>query len=200
MMVKVCGITNSDDALAAVEAGASALGFNFYPGSPRYLTIDAAGALCAEIPEGVLKVGVFVGEAAQKISSVAREVGLEVAQIHGNDAPDFPEAVRIWQAFRVDRPALAGDVRSWPAEAFLIDTPSDSLYGGTGRAFEWSRVSGLPGKIILAGGLDEENIAEAVRAARPWGVDACSRIESRPGRKDHEKMRRFIRAAIGQTI
>jgi phosphoribosylanthranilate isomerase len=180
MMIKICGITRREDALAAVEAGASALGFIFYPKSPRYVTPSEAAAL-GEGFEDVMKVGVFVDESPAAIEAVMRAAKLDVAQIYGGG---IPENTRVWRAFR---PADA--VRTDGAEAILLDGPAN------GVSFDWT-VARDPGhKVIVAGGLDASNVAEAIRIAEPWGVDASSKLESAPGIKDHHKVRSFIRAA-----
>jgi len=191
MMVKICGITQEEDALAAIEGGAAALGFNFYRKSPRYLAPDAAARIFESLPPAVWKVGVFVNENG---AGVARRIGLDVVQIHGEPGA-LPAGTRVWRALRVDDTFRVGDLECLDAEAFLLDTPSETLHGGTGRTFDWSRAAGATRKVILAGGLDAVNVGDAIRAARPWGVDACSRIESAPGRKDHKKMLEFLRAA-----
>ncbi len=195
MIVKICGITNPEDLKVAVEAGANAVGFNFFPRSPRYVTPERAAALARQVPAEVLKVGVFVNEPAERIQAVAAEAGLDVAQLHGDCG--VPAGLRIWRAVAVgpdfDPAALAGS----EAEAFLLDAPAGDLYGGTGRTFDWGRAEGLGVKFVLAGGLGPDNVAEAVRRLRPWGVDACSRLEAAPGRKDPEKVRAFVRTALG---
>lgn len=194
MMVKICGITNRDDALAAVEAGASAIGFNFYHESPRYISPTGAAMIAEKIPADVWKVGVFVDETAETVAKIALRVGLDVAQLHG-----IAEArgIRIWHACKAGDPdGLALFSTDKTIEAFLMDAPSDRLHGGTGTTFDWSLARGLPYKIIIAGGLDAENVAQAIHAAQPWGVDACSRLEKSPGLKDHFKMRKFIIAAL----
>ncbi len=195
MMVKICGITNRDDALAAAGCGASALGFNFYPGSPRYLTLEAAKQVLESVPGNILKIGVFVNEAPDRISALARELLLDIVQLHGN-APRFPEGLRIWRALRVTPDFDLSVLDAIPAEACLLDTPADGFEGGTGRTFDWTLARGAHRPVILAGGLDETNVRRAIETARPWGVDACSRLESSPGRKDHRKMARFIQAAL----
>jgi phosphoribosylanthranilate isomerase len=190
MMVKICGITAREDAVAAVEAGAAALGFNFYPQSPRYISPERAAEIGAGL--AVLKVGIFVNASAGAVSSTMRTAGLDVAQVYG-DAP-YP-GVRTWRACRVrtsDFSLPAGD----PAEAFLLDGFSPDVYGGAGISFPWAIARELPAKIVLAGGLDAANVRQAIEQACPWGVDACSRIEKSPGRKDHEKMSRFIKVAL----
>jgi phosphoribosylanthranilate isomerase len=191
MIIKVCGITSREDAEAAAEAGANALGFNFWPGSPRYLSPEAAGPVVEAT--SVLKVGVFVDETADRIEAMMRDYKLDVAQVHG--PLDRPLAVRHWRAFSAATADLKAMLEGLDAEAALIDTPSQTQRGGTGRIFDWSLAAGLPGRIILAGGLGPDNVAEAIRQARPWGVDACSRLESQPGRKDHEKVRGYVEAA-----
>lgn len=194
MIVKVCGITNREDARAAVEAGAGALGFNFYPKSPRYITPAAAAAISAAVPAGVLKVGVFVNEPLAP--EIVAEANLDIAQLHGDEgAADVPAGLRVWKAIRVNEQFRIEDVESFPAEAFLLDTPTE-LFGGSGHTFDWSRARGASRPILLAGGLDAENVGTAIRIAQPWGVDACSRLESSPGKKDHSRMARFIAAAL----
>ena len=181
MMIKVCGITRREDAEAAVEAGASALGFIFYAKSPRYVTPSTAAAL-GEGLKNILKVGVFVDESPAAIESVMRSARLDVAQIYGKT---YPEKVkRVWKAFRP-----ADGVVADGAEAILLDGPANGI------SFDWSSAIDPDHKIIVAGGLDASNVAEAIRIAEPWGVDASSRLESAPGIKDHQKVRRFIEAA-----
>ncbi|MGA3027582.1 MAG: phosphoribosylanthranilate isomerase [Bryobacteraceae bacterium] len=196
MMVKICGITRAEDALAAVEAGASALGFNFYAASPRYLTPAAAAAIAEQLPARAVKVGVFVNEAPASVAAIARAVKLDVVQLHGGEAP---AGFRYWRACRVSADAVLDLESAAGAEAILLDTAVPGLHGGTGHSFAWqlARIEGW--RVIVAGGLDAGNVREAIRAARPWGVDACSRIESAPGRKDHRKMTDFIHAALAET-
>jgi phosphoribosylanthranilate isomerase len=193
MMVKICGITNREDALAAIEGGASALGFNFYSKSPRYIDPNRAAELIAGLPAGIWRVGVFVKESPERITAIAGQVGLDIAQLVGNGmgAP----SLRIWRTAYVDEKFRLADFENDPAEAILLDAPSGQAYGGTGQSFDWSRAAGSTRRIILAGGLDAGNVRQAIAAAQPWGVDVCSRIESSPGRKDHVKMAQFLREA-----
>lgn len=201
MMVKICGITNVEDAQAAVEAGAGAIGFNFFPKSPRYLTPEQAASIAGQLPPEVLKVGVFVDEPPETVLRIVIEARLDVAQLHGDEPPgEWPENLRIWKALRANPDEIAGAMELWRAEAFLLDTPATGGFGGTGRSFDWRLAAGLPGRIILAGGLDASNVAEAIRAAAPWGVDASSRLECAPGRKDHDKVRQFVRAALSESL
>jgi phosphoribosylanthranilate isomerase len=191
MMVKICGITNGEDLRAAVAAGAGAVGFNFYPKSPRYVSEQQARALVAETPAGVLKVGVFVREAPVEM---ARRIGLDVLQVHGEVGQ--VAGARIWRAVSVGEDFAPEQVAGIEAEALLVDAPAGEAFGGTGKTFDWRRVRGLGRRIVIAGGLDWTNVGEAIAVAQPWGVDACSRIERAPGKKDHEKMARFIAAAL----
>jgi phosphoribosylanthranilate isomerase len=188
MILKVCGITNQEDADVAVEAGANAIGFNFYPKSPRHITRDQARAI--RTPDGVLRVGVFVNERREDVESA----DVDVAQLHGDAPVDYP-AVKCWRAFRVEPGFDLAGQDDGIADALVLDGPAGHLYGGAGKTFDWSIAAGLDRKIIVAGGLDASNVARAVEIARPWGVDACSRIERAPGKKDHQKMKDFVRAA-----
>ena len=194
MIIKVCGITNRQDACESVAAGADALGFNFWPKSPRFVAEETARRLAGECPPHVLKVAVFVDETADRIEALMQRIGLDVAQVHG--PLDRPLAVRHWLACAAGAPPPDDAT----AEAFVVDTPSVEQRGGTGRAFDWSLAKGLPGRIVLAGGLAADNVADAIRAARPWGVDACSRLEQAPGRKDPAKVRAFIEAARKEIL
>ena len=189
MMVKVCGITRREDAVAAAEAGASALGFIFYPQSPRCVTPAQAAELGEGLP--VWKVGVFVDETPAAIETAIRAARLDIVQIYGDASPS---GARVWRAFRVGNSfdhSLAHGV-----EAVLLDGANN------GSSFDWSLARNAAEKVIVAGGLDASNVAEAIRTAQPWGVDASSRLETAPGIKDHEKVRAFVEAARkagGQT-
>lgn len=198
MLVKICGITNYDDAMAAVDAGANALGFNFYPPSPRYVKPDIARAIADQLPPEVLRVGVFVRESANFIERVSADAGIAVAQVyHGQ----LPASMRTWRARNVDASFDRRELDDPQPEAFLLDAPApEGVHGGTGHTFDWSRVPEIARRIVLAGGLDASNVERAIAIARPWGVDACSRLESSPGRKDHQKMRMFVKAATRVTV
>jgi phosphoribosylanthranilate isomerase len=189
MMVKICGITNRGDALAAVEAGASAIGFNFYRESPRYISHTGAAMIGEKIPASVWKVGVFVNESPETIAQIVLDAGLDVAQLHGNSKM---RGMRVWQAVSVADPMAFTEA----AEAVLIDSPVYGIFGGSGKTWDWTQAPHLKHKVIIAGGLDGDNVRLAIEQAQPWGVDACSRIEKSPGLKDHDKMRRFIQAAL----
>lgn len=183
MMVKICGITRREDALLAVEAGASALGFIFYPKSPRYVTPSAAAILGTGLD--AWKVGVFVDESPAAIEAVMRAAKLDVAQVYGDAVP---ANTRVWRAIRHGSEPRAS-ASAWNAEAILFDGPANGI------SFDWNLARDQEQKIIVAGGLDALNVAEAIRIAKPWGVDASSKLESAPGIKDHEKVRAFIKAA-----
>lgn len=191
MMVKICGITNREDAVAAAEAGASAIGFNFYRQSPRYISPTGAAMIGEKLPANVWKVGVFVNETPETIARIVLDAGLDVAQLHGSSEA---LGVRIWQAISAEEPE--GIPLGPEVEAVLIDSPADGISGGSGKTWDWRRAPHLEKKIIIAGGLDADNVRQAIEEARPWGVDACSRIEKSPGLKDHDKMRKFIHAAL----
>lgn len=189
-IVKICGITNAADAAAAVEAGANALGFNFYEKSPRVITPEAAAQIAQELPEGVLRVGVFVNAPLERILEIAEKMRLDVVQLHGEQAPDTN--------FRTWRAVAAGHrlpINEEQPEAYLLDSHSPE-YGGSGKSFDWTLSRQYTGRIILAGGLGAHNVAEAIRVARPWGVDACSKLESAPGKKDAYQIRDFVASAL----
>lgn len=183
-VIKICGITRREDAEAAVEAGATALGFVFYAKSPRVVSPEVAAALGLGLD--AWKVGIFVNETAPRVEQVMRAAKLDVAQIYGSDAP---AGARIWRAFRVETDFDARLAEG--AEAVLLDGQSN------GVSFDWSIALGAAdaAKVIVAGGLDASNVAEAIRIARPWGVDSSSKLEIEPGIKDHGKVRAFIAAA-----
>ena len=191
MMVKICGITNIEDALAAIKGGASALGFNFWPRSPRYVTPESARRLIENLPSGILKAGVFVDEDRALVAQTARFVGLDIVQLHGRETPsDFPDGSRVWKAIRIRETFDPAAVDVGPAEALLLDGPAN------GVSFDWTIAARISTKVIIAGGLDADNVRRAIEQARPWGVDACSRIEISPGKKDHVRMAQFLKAAL----
>ena len=199
MILKICGITNAEDAAAAIHGGATAIGFNFYGRSPRYIAPEGAAAIVS--PAGVLRVGVFVNESREKVQEIARVARLDVAQLHGEESPEnYPGLVAVWKAARVTDRFDFGSLEQCPAEALVLDGPAGDLYGGAGKVFDWRCAAGLRKRFILAGGLDESNVAQAVAEAHPWGVDACSRVESAPGKKDLGKMTAFLAAAKAALV
>ncbi|MGQ9920115.1 MAG: phosphoribosylanthranilate isomerase [Desulfobacca sp.] len=201
MRIKICGITSLEDALLAAHLGADALGFIFYPKSPRAVTPEVARQIIARLPPLVLSVGVFVNEDAALVLEVAEMVRLDWLQLHGEEPPDYCRYLNrnVLKAIRVrDRESLVqmqpyqGSVR-----AFLLDTYSSGQHGGTGQSFDWTlaREAQAYGPVVLAGGLRPDNVAAALRAAAPQAVDVASGVEAAPGRKDPEKLRAFFGAA-----
>jgi phosphoribosylanthranilate isomerase len=193
--VKICGITNWTDARLAVKAGADALGFNFYLKSPRYIAPEAARTIATRLPRRVLLVGVFVNASAEDVLRVVRNVDLNAVQLHGEESPEtvqrLSESIPVIKAFRVRRGfAAARLARYGSASAFLLDGFHRTLRGGTGNTFDWSLAKKAKryGSIIVAGGLNPENVASAIRLAEPFGVDVCSGVESQPGKKDPERL------------
>ena len=185
-IIKVCGITTQEDAEASLEAGANALGFNFYARSPRYIAPEAAAKIART--GSYLRVGVFVNATEAEIRSTAVTANLDVVQIHG--ATPALSGFTNWQAIQVTtRPQPDRGI-----QAYLIDTFSPN-FGGSGKTFDWSLARSFPFRAIIAGGLDADNVAEAIRMAEPWGVDACSRLESQPGRKNLKSVAAFVSAA-----
>ena len=201
--VKICGLTNAADAIAAAEAGADALGFMFFAGSKRNLSFANAAAIIRELPASVAKVGVFVNAPADEIRRAVDETGIDALQLHGEETPEFCAQfapLRVVKAFRLrDRDSLR-DCQRYPAHAWLLDSFVDGAHGGTGVTADWNLVAEaveLHQQVILAGGLRVETVADAVRRVRPFGVDVSSGVESAPGKKDHEKIRAFLAAARG---
>lgn len=193
-MVKICGITNREDALAAAQGGARALGFNFYRLSPRYVEPEAVVDIIGALRAAIWKVGVFVNEPPDRLADLVKRLALDVVQLHGNET-EFPTGVRVWKAARVSDSFDISGVERCPAEAVLLDAAPNGTYGGSGKTFDWNLARNCTKKVIVAGGLDENNVQQAIQQARPWGVDACSSIESAPGKKDHRRMAAFLKAA-----
>lgn len=202
VLVKICGITNLDDALAAVDAGADALGFNFYPRSPRYIAPETAWAIIDRLPAEVLTVGVFVNEALDSIKRIASTTaGVSALQLHGNESPEYCKALdgyfRI-KVFAAGPEFKPWSVRDYDVESIMLDAfDKGGIGGGTGRLSNWAvalETRELFPTLFLAGGLSAENVGEAIKFVTPYGVDACSLLESAPGRKDHERMRAFVAA------
>lgn len=197
--VKICGITNTADARAAVEAGADALGFIFYAKSSRCVTTLQAKRIIEKLPPFIATIGVFVDEEFGALLDAARTVGLSAVQLHGVETPEFCtliHGVRVIKAARVRGIADIEALGAYDVSAYLLDAYSPDAHGGTGLKCDWSvaaeGVATLKRPVILAGGLTPENVAEAVRAVRPYAVDVASGVEASPGIKDHEKVRAFI--------
>ncbi len=199
--VKICGIREAAEAEAAVEAGADALGFNFWPGSSRYVEPEKARGIIRSVGPFVSCVGVFVNERADKIRAVADKAGLDAIQLHGDEPPgfclEFPN-LKVIKALRVRAGFQPATLADYPAAAVLLDAAVPGSYGGTGERFDWGMAAEATGyaRIILAGGLTPENVGEAIGSVRPFAVDVCSGVESEPGRKDLARLRRFMAAAL----
>ena len=200
--VKICGLTSPEDALFAAEAGADALGFVFYEGSPRHVFPETVREIVSALPPFITTVGVFVNAPPAEIREVLTLTGLDVVQLHGDEPPEesslFP---RVIKAFRVRDVTVLEEIRRFRASAYLLDTYDPDVPGGTGKSFNWeiAREAARFGPVILAGGLTPGNVAEAVRTARPYAVDVSSGVEAEKGKKDPEKVRLFIERAKGIT-
>lgn len=198
MIVKICGLTNVDDAQAALDAGADCLGFVLYAASPRGITVDELGRISKALPSGVRRVGVFVNEKPEVVARVAQDCGLYAAQIHGDEPYEGFDALPglLWRAVRWQNGAWSPRPEAWPAERYVLDAAALE-FGGTGRMTDWPAAAALSRshRTMLAGGLTPENVAEGIRAVWPQGVDVCSGVEQSPGRKDVRKMKDFVRRA-----
>jgi len=197
--VKICGITNAADAVAAIDAGANLLGFNFYEKSPRYIAETEAAKIRPQLPKKVEAVGIFVNASPAEVTALCKLLKLDAAQLHGDETPEtvaeVSRDVSVWKAFRVEPDFHLKTLDEYSeASAFLFDAAYTGQYGGTGRTTDWdvARRAATGHRIILAGGLKVENVAAAVRIVRPYAVDVASGVESRPGKKDHGRMREFI--------
>jgi phosphoribosylanthranilate isomerase len=199
--IKICGITNLQDALASVNAGCDALGFVFYKKSPRYIPPAQAARIIRKLPEGIIKIGVFANAREKTVRRIAKLCRLDTLQFHGKESPRFCRRFKdkkIIKAFRVkDRSSLKA-ILQYNVFAVLFDSFSQSWIGGTGRKFDWKLVRHLDGitrPVFLSGGLNAQNVTKAIDAAHPDWVDASSSLEASPGRKDHGKVKSFISAA-----
>jgi phosphoribosylanthranilate isomerase len=200
MIIKICGITNLEDALVAIDAGADLLGFNFYHKSPRFITPDAAQEIIKKLPPTIGNVGVFVNEDSPKdVTRLAKSAGVSIVQLHGNEPASYCSQLK--NEFKVIKALRVGDdftteyASSFNVDWVLLDAFSTSAYGGTGHTFNWSiarQTRDLLPNIFLAGGLTLDNIKEAVKTVDPYGIDVCSGVEQIPGKKDSSRMRQFI--------
>ncbi len=203
--VKICGITNLDDALAAIDAGADALGFNFYKPSPRYITPETAREIIAQLPkQSILTVGVFVNEQSpHSAEDLARRASVTAIQLHGDESPGYCRNLtnhKVIKALAAGPDFDAEKARAYEVDAILLDTKDPALRGGTGRVFDWSiakQVKRLVPKLFLAGGLGVQNIEQAIISVDPYGVDACSALEETPGKKDQVLVRSFVKKIRG---
>lgn len=209
--VKICGITNSEDALAACEYGADALGFIFYKKSPRFIEMERVKDIIKDLPPFVTTVGVFVDEDADTVNEMAKEIGLHAVQLHGNESPEFCRSIqsRIIKTFRMKGAQVMGrgvhgqginkEMERYNVSAYLLDTYREDAEGGTGITFNWgvAKDATQAGRIILAGGLTVENVRQAIKIVMPYAVDVSSGVEEIPGKKDLRKLMEFIETAKG---
>lgn len=199
--VKICGITNLGDALCAVNAGCDAIGFIFYKKSPRYITPERAKEIILGLPGEVTKIGVFVNQREKTIKDIAKSCGFDILQFHGNESAEFCSRFKgrkIIKTFRVKDRIDLKEISRYRVFAYLFDTFTDAQFGGTGRKFDWKLIRHLgvlTQPVFLSGGLNEKNVAKAVVSVKPAWVDVCSSIENSPGKKDHKKVKEFIKAA-----
>jgi phosphoribosylanthranilate isomerase len=199
--VKICGITNAVDAIAAVDIGANALGFMFFDESKRRISPDVAREIIRELPPFVSKVGVFVNATEDTIRKTIEQSGIDTLQLHGEESAEFCSRfapLKVIKAFRIRDANSLRDALDYRSHAWLLDSHVDGQHGGTGVSFNWDiavEATKFSRMIILAGGLKVETVAEAVRKVRPYAVDVSGGVESAPGKKDHQKMREFIAAA-----
>ena len=199
--VKICGMTRLEDILLAVKEGADAVGFIFYKKSPRCVSAKAVKSIVAALPPFIETVGVFVNESADRINRIADSCKLSAVQLHGNESPAFCKKIhrKVIKAVRVKGKDSFDGLSSYKVSAFLLDAYSDQQQGGTGETFDWRLVGEGKkyGPVILAGGLDQSNVAHAIQKVKPYGVDVCSGVEKIPGIKDPTKLKAFIKAVKG---
>jgi phosphoribosylanthranilate isomerase len=199
-LVKICGITNLDDALAATDAGADLLGFNFYPRSPRYIEPQRVRAIIDQLPPEVVAVGVFVNEARDAVEKTASVARITALQLHGSESAEYCKALKghyLIKAFGAGGEFKSASVLDYDVQAIMLDAFDRKSLGGTGKVADWSmarETRDLFPKLFLAGGLSAENVGDAIEQVNPYAVDACSLLESSAGVKDHERMRAFVAA------
>jgi len=195
--IKICGITNIEDALLAIDLGADALGFVFYRGSKRYIDPESANNIISKLPPFITTVGIFVNQGLDEINYTKEMAGFDTIQLHGDESPDFcKNFARVIKAIRVKENIDSELIESYPVKAVLFDTFSEESYGGTGRSFVWDALKDLntTKRIILSGGLTPENVFQAVRMVHPYAVDVSTGVEDYPGKKNPEKLKKFIEA------
>jgi phosphoribosylanthranilate isomerase len=204
MIVKICGITRPQDAERAIALGATAIGFIFWPSSPRRIGLEAARSIGRLVPASVLKVGVFVDAPAQELARTVDEAGLDAVQLHGSESPALVRGLeaRVIKAVALGSPDADAQIAQWTGTTLLLDAHDPVRHGGTGRVVDWDRAAGLASRheVILAGGLNPENVAEAVRRVRPAGIDVSSGVEQTPGVKDLVKLAALFDALAGVEV
>jgi phosphoribosylanthranilate isomerase len=198
MKVKVCGITSYDDAVMVLDQGVDALGFNFFPSSPRYMSPEDVRSIVRRLPPFVTTVGLFVNIArTDQVSEIAHRAGVHMIQLHGDESPDYCRKLADWpliKVLRIGNNGIAEALEDYSVQAFLLDAKDDTLFGGTGKSFDWSIAGSIKRirPIILAGGLRPDNVREAIRIVDPYAVDVCSGVEKAPGKKDAAKLIEFM--------
>ena len=197
--VKICGITNLEDALAAAEFGADAVGFVLYPNSPRYIKPAQAKLIIDQLPPYVTPVGVFADQPAEEIWRMMEECGFDLVQLQGDESPEFCWRLgsRVVKAIRVKDHGSLKQMAEYSVRAFVLDTYRENQLGGTGERFDWDLAVQARsfGRIVLAGGLTPENVRDAIRKVQPYGVDVSTGVEKYLGKKDHSKIENFIKQA-----
>jgi len=194
--VKICGITNYEDAAAALDMGADLLGFNFYPKSPRFIMPQKAVQIINRLPAFIDLVGVFVNESLEQIHEIKNACQLDWVQLHGDESPEFCKEflshnVKVMKALRVKDQADIEKADDYFTDAVLLDAFDPKKYGGTGLSFDWNIIGHIGKRVFLAGGINPDNAADAVKLG-VYGIDVCSGIEAQPGKKDHKKMKRLF--------
>jgi phosphoribosylanthranilate isomerase len=196
--IKICGITNHEDAASAVASGADALGFNFFKGSTRYISPGKAAEICAQVPAFVATVGLFVNEPLADVNRIIRSLRLGLVQFHGDETPEYCNSMGhpYMKALRAtSRDQIKVEAQSFEmAQAILVDTATDGQFGGTGKIFDWSMLPDLGKPLVLAGGLDAFNVGAAIAATHPYAVDVSGGVERSRGVKDVAKMKKFVEA------
>jgi len=198
MKVKVCGITSYEDAAMALDQAVDALGFNFFPASPRYISPAEARSIIRRLPPFTAAVGVFVNvSSVESLMETSLLAGVQVLQLHGDETPEYCSKLAsrtLIKALRIGKDGIRENIEEYPVQAFLLDSKDDALFGGSGRSFDWKLASQIKRfrPIILAGGLRAENVGKAIRTLEPYGIDVCSGVEIRPGKKDAGKLREFM--------
>lgn len=206
-LVKICGVTNLDDALAAVEAGADALGFNFYQRSPRYIEPESARAIIDRLPDNVISTGVFVNEDLEDVERIAATAEVSMLQLHGDESPEYCKALKakglcVIKVFNTGDDFTLERIGGYDVHLIMLDAAGTAARGGTGNLSNWSKAretAKLYPRMFLAGGLAPDNVAAAIDAVEPFGVDACSLLERKPGLKDHQRVRDFVASVRAAT-
>jgi len=203
--VKICGITNYDDAAHAAILGADYLGFNFYELSPRHVDESEVKKFIGRFPNNVKKVGIFVNQNLDKVKKIVKALDLDLIQLHGDESPDYCSKLKaetkkhIIKAFRIMEKEDFKKIKDYDADYLMFDSSKEGMFGGTGKTFDWKIIKGVNKPFFLSGGLNPKNVKEAIRIAKPYAVDAASGVEAAPRKKDYKKMGRFIEAAKSKT-